>query len=230
MLPEVTLINHVGGVQRSDKPYCSPRYSRCSISKEIMLQELRNGSAVLQLQAAGSTASSTEGFSAEHVDGSTVVLQAGGTGKVGSTVVPQAGGSTGGSNAQSDGPISHKQQQQQQTKQAVHEAPAGPPASACIPLHSSHPVELVAASLTVNDESVSANSSSEACANCSYSSMKASHTALHHETFTGTLQAVPGSSAAPVTFGSSRQLAVDVLVPTARLDLELLQGIADAVL
>jgi hypothetical protein len=40
-LPAVSVVNHVGGVQRIDKPFAKPHYARHSVSKERVLQELR---------------------------------------------------------------------------------------------------------------------------------------------------------------------------------------------
>lgn len=49
MLPDVTVINRVGGVQRADKPYTEPRYERTAVDKQQLLDELRGGTArVLQ--------------------------------------------------------------------------------------------------------------------------------------------------------------------------------------
>jgi hypothetical protein len=164
MLPEVTVNNKVGGVQRSDQPYSSPRYSRCSISKEVLLQQLRSGTAVLQAAAFGG-------------DGRRSVLQ--------------------------------QQHQQQQGKQAGL-APAGL-------VGSQTRASALAAGVCAEMSCTQCSSSDEPVDGCAVSA---------------------GSGPSSAGFGSSssnsgsrrRQLAVDVLVPTARLDLQLLQGIVDAVL
>jgi hypothetical protein len=159
MLPEVTVINRVGGVQRSDQPYSSPRYSRCSISKEVLLQQLKSGTAALQAAAFSGHGSTPE-----------LLLQQRGK---------QAGLSPAGPDESFAG-----------RTEALSQAGGNCPATACTQCSSEDPT----------------------CAEA-------------YAVSAGSGIAERGSSSS-----SSRQLAVDVLVPTARLDLELLQGIADAVL
>lgn len=54
MLPDVTVTNHVGGVQRAEQPYTEPRYTRCPVSKQKVLEELRRGTSVLAAAASAS--------------------------------------------------------------------------------------------------------------------------------------------------------------------------------
>lgn len=48
MLPDVTVRNTVGGVQRSDQPYTAPRYKPHTVSKETMMHELQYGTRILE--------------------------------------------------------------------------------------------------------------------------------------------------------------------------------------
>jgi hypothetical protein len=96
----------------------------------------------------------------------------------------------------------HSQQQQQQHKPA-RQAPAGP----------------------TGDTTLGCSSYSRTVLQCTDTlQATAADTAAHCAKF------ADGCAASSSSSSSSRQLAVDVLVPTARLDLGLLQGIADALL
>uniref|UniRef100_A0A383VE35 Glycosyltransferase 2-like domain-containing protein n=1 Tax=Tetradesmus obliquus TaxID=3088 RepID=A0A383VE35_TETOB len=211
MLPEVTVINKVGGVQRSDQQYSEPRYSRHSIGKEVMLQQLKRGTAVLQAAGFGSTAVPETARTPEHYR------------------------------------QQQQRQQQQQQPPAKQIAPAGPAAAGC-DSGSNHDHEGPAAASKFNSAAAACNSQNPAgnsppgCRKCSNacsqhtSAAAAAAAAATPHTYAQCANGCAASSSSSSGSSSSssssggRQLAVDVLVPTARLDLDLLQGIADAVL
>lgn len=178
MLPEVTVINTIGGVQRADQPsYTPPRYDRRSVSKEMMLQLLRSGTGHLQhcwqqVQPAGAK-----------------LLQCCPPGAVNGAV-------------SSDGP---------RNQPGVAAADSKAPGSDRSPQ---------GAGATGS----SGNSQCGALTGCA--AMEAAPAGL--SSGSGSSSTVRGLPAC--VSGWKRQLAVDVLVPTVRVDVELLQGIVDATL
>lgn len=180
MLPEVTVINTIGGVQRADQPsYTPPRYERRSVSKETMLQLLRSGTGHLQQQVQPAGVKLLQCFPAGGVNGA----------------------------VSSDG--------------ACH---CQPGVAAAEPQ--------VAPGRDRSPQGAEATGSSSSCCGCQCcaptgcAAMEAALAGLGSSSGSGS----SGRALPACVSGWQRQLAVDVLVPTARVDVELLQGIVDAAL
>lgn len=151
MLPDVTVVNRVGGVQRADKPYTEPRYERTSVDKRQMLEELHCGTAQ--------------------------VLQ-----ELGLWTEVHAGAGAAGSAAALTSVDRSRSVSTHDSSSSILPAQLAPCGESCV---------------------TSGSSSSSSTA---------------------------GSNTDEPLSPWKQQLAVDVLVPTARLDLDLLGGIAQAVL
>ena len=192
MLQDVTVSNHIGGVQRTDKPYTAPRYSRCSISKEAMLQQLHLRTLVLERAWATVTAAASVSGSFSNGRAGLVMVAA-------EHPAPKAA-----YKCEPDLLMSFK---------ACLE-PCGPHAG------------------TVSHDASDGIAAFDAPGNGISSSSSSSNSGSRRPVSSPCADAQHATSSADLTTttGWRRQLAVDVLVPTARVDVELLQGIAHAVL
>lgn len=235
MLPDVTVYNHIGGVQRADKPYTTPRYSRCSVSKETMLQQLRLWTPTIE-RAMTAAASASGDCSIESAGGlSTCTAAAGecpaskpasncgpGLLRVCNACLEPCGPDGGCEDAASNLEEPSNGIMMLEVPDSGSGSGKGPAFSALLEGHGSSTdrSDSVAGLWTTLGAAAAATPALlDGAAGCGSSGMTDS---------SGTGAQCPASDASVI--GWSRQLAVDVLVPTARVDVELLQGIADAVL
>jgi hypothetical protein len=236
MLPDVTVYNHIGGVQRADKPYTAPRYSRFSVSKEAMLQQLRLWTPAIE--RAITAAASVSGNCCIEPAGALSTCAAALGERPASTPASNFGpgllrfcnaclepcgpdGGCTGAASNLEGPSNHIMVLK--VRDSGSGSSKDPVFPALLEGHGSssdRSVSVAGLWTTLGDAAAAAAPALlDSAAGSGSSGMTGS---------SGTGAQCPASNASVI--GWSRQLAVDVLVPTARVDVELLQGIADAVL